>query len=131
MEPVSAAFLTSLAASAGTDAGQRIWAGLTALIRRPMRHRSAESVAESGEQEFVALEQAPQDPARAQSLATALFARAQTDDGFATALQAWLSQSSTVRLEAEVTNTISGGQQSGPVLQGRDFNGIAFGPPSA
>ena len=30
-----------------------------------------------------------------------------------------------------VTNTISGGTQQGPVLQGRDFSNITFGAPPA
>jgi hypothetical protein len=35
-----------------------------------------------------------------------------------------------IRVDGGVTNTISGGSQYGPVLQGRDFTGLTFGPPA-
>ena len=34
------------------------------------------------------------------------------------------------RSDGDVTNTISGGTQYGPVLQGRDFTGLTFGSPA-
>ena len=74
----------------------------------------------------VALEQAPADERRALALAEVLVARAAADAGFGEALQAWWEQASLIRIGGDVANTISGGTQYGPVLQGRDFSGLTF-----
>ena len=59
----------------------------------------------------------------------AAVARAGVDPGFERALGEWWEQAAPVREKTgNVTNTISGGVQHGPVLQGRDFTGLTFGP---
>jgi tetratricopeptide (TPR) repeat protein len=58
-------------------------------------------------------------------------ARADADSEFRDALQAWWDQASQIRIEGDVTNTVAGGTQYGPVLQGRDFSGLTFGSSSA
>jgi hypothetical protein len=40
-------------------------------------------------------------------------------------------QASQVQALGNITNTMSGGTQHGPVLQGRDFTGLTFGAPLA
>jgi hypothetical protein len=56
------------------------------------------------------------------ALAEVLLARAKADAGFEQALQEWWKQAEPGREKiGNVTNTISGGTQYGPVLQGRDF----------
>jgi hypothetical protein len=82
----------------------------------------------AGDAELAALEQAPADEGRAVALAEVLVARAGSDAEFRQVLKSWWEQASPVRAGAgNVTNTISGGTQHGPVLQGRDFTGITFG----
>ena len=47
---------------------------------------------------------------------------------FEQALESWWEQAEPVRASiGNVTNTISGGTQHGPVLQGRDFSNLTFG----
>ncbi|MDG4863003.1 hypothetical protein P8605_33180 [Streptomyces sp. T-3] len=139
MDPVSVGLLAALAGGAGGELGRQAWAGLGALVRRPFR-RGQEATDEapavgSGEVELAALGQAPADPARALALSTALGVRATVDTDFHTGLQQWYEQAKLVRTgDGKVENTISGGTQNGPVLQGRDFSGISFTttpPPSA
>ena len=83
-----------------------------------------------GEPELAALEQAPADERRALALAEVLVARADADGGFREALQAWWEQARQVQAGGNVTNSISGGNQYGPVLQGQNFSGLTFGPPA-
>jgi hypothetical protein len=64
------------------------------------------------------------------ALAEVMIARASTDTGFGTALTAWWEQASQVHVSGDVTNTVSGGTQYGPVLQGRDFTGLTFTSPT-
>lgn len=136
MDPVTVgAVLAAVAGGAGGALGSQLWAGLSALVRRPFHsdHTSAgETVvlASSGEAELVVLEQAPSDEARAVALAKALVARAEADGEFREALQTWWEQASQIQVGGDVANTISGGTQHGPVLQGRDFSGLTFGCPA-
>ncbi|MGW1224253.1 hypothetical protein [Streptomyces sp. NPDC001478] len=132
MDPITAAALTALAGSVGGDAGRQAWQGLTALVRRPFRRGSADDPRpdadpgiSSGEPELTALAAHPADPLRAQALATALGVRAALDGEFRTLLDAWWQEA---RREAgdEIHNSISGGTQNGPVLQGRDFTSPTF-----
>jgi hypothetical protein len=84
----------------------------------------------SGEVELAALRQAPGDRQKAVALAETLLARSGADDEFRAALESWWQQAEPIRASIEnVTNTISGGTQHGPVLQGRDFSNITFGAP--
>ena len=130
MDPVSIGLLAALAGGAGGEMGRQAWAGLSALVGRPFRHSRDTGqpvVVSSGEAELAALETAPSDLARAQALHTALVTRAAVDAEFDVGLQRWLAQARLATTgDGEVHNTISGGTQNGPVLQGRDFSGISF-----
>ncbi|MEE4491405.1 hypothetical protein [Streptomyces sp. BE230] len=132
MDPITAAALTAMAGSVGGDAGRQAWQGLTALVRRPFRRGSAEdpgseglSGVSSGELEIAELEDDPSDPLRAQALATALGVRAALDGQFRALLEEWW-QDARNSSGGEVHNSISGGTQTGPVLQGRDFTSPTF-----
>ncbi|MFF3612757.1 hypothetical protein [Streptomyces sp. NPDC002580] len=130
MDPVSVGLLAALAGGAGGEVGQQAWAGLSALVRRRPFHRDSGGqtpTVSSGEAELVHLAADPDDQSRAQALSTALAVRAAVDGDFRTQLAVWLEQAKLVRTgDGAVTNTISGGAQSGPVLQGRDFSQLAF-----
>ncbi|WP_413756320.1 hypothetical protein [Streptomyces sp. MMBL 11-3] len=131
MDPVSLGLLAALAGGAGGELGREAWAGLTALVRRPFRRgedgTAPTPVVSSGEPELTRLAQDPDDESGAHALSTALAVRAALDSDFHTALVAWLRQAEAVRTdEGTVRNTISGGTQYGPVLQGRDYAGLTF-----
>ncbi|MGQ4487143.1 hypothetical protein LRE75_24040 [Streptomyces sp. 372A] len=129
MDPITAAALTAMAGSVGGDAGRQAWQGLTSLVRRPFLRRSEEEPAVgSGEAELTALEGDPADPVRAQALATALGVRAALDGEFRALLDVWWQDAQRVA-GGDVDNTISGGTQNGPVLQGRDFSSLTFNMP--
>jgi hypothetical protein len=135
MDPVTiGAVLAAIAGGAGGTLGSQVWSGVSALVRRPFRHAHAAGDSAvplpSGSAELAALEQAPADERRAVALAEVLVARAAADSGFGEALQAWWEQASQIRIGGDVTNTVSGGTQYGPVLQGRDFSGLTFGSPA-
>ncbi|GAX57892.1 hypothetical protein [Streptomyces olivochromogenes] len=133
MDPISVGLLAALAGGAGGEAGRQVWAGLSALVRRPFQrveYGAQTPAVSSGEAEVAALGQAPADPARAQALSTALAVRAAVDSDFHASLQEWYGQAKLVRTgDGDVNNTISGGTQNGPVLQGRDFSRISFTTP--
>ena len=81
-----------------------------------------------GEEELAALQQAPSEEEKAVALGKVLLARAAADAEFRRALEAWWEQAGPIRANiGNVTNTISGGAQRGPVLQGRDFSNLSFG----
>jgi hypothetical protein len=135
MDPVTTgAVLAAIASGAGGALGSQLWAGLSALVRRPFRraHATGEATAAvpSGSAELVALEQAPADEQRALALAEVLVARAEADSEFRNALQVWWEEASQIQISGDVANTISGGTFHGPVLQGRDFTGLTFGSPT-
>ncbi|MEK8143897.1 hypothetical protein NKH18_24015 [Streptomyces sp. M10(2022)] len=132
MDPITAAALAALAGSVGGEAGRQAWQGLTALVRRPFQRGAAQDSepdgspgASSGELEIADLENNPADPLRAQALATALGVRAALDGEFRALLEEWWQHAQTGS-GSEVHNSISGGTQNGPVLQGRDFSSITF-----
>lgn len=131
MDPVSVGLLASLAGGAGGEVGRQVWAGLTALVRRPFHRGDDGSGAPGpGEDELTRLQQAPGDGTRAHALSTALAVRAALDPDFATALAAWHEQAKLVRTgDGAVNNAISGGSYYAPVLQGRDFPGTTFNSP--
>lgn len=131
MDPISVALLAALAGGAGGELGRQAWTGLTTLVRRPFTRGQDESVqapaVSSGQTELVRLQETPGDVARAQALSTALAVRAVVDSEFSSGLQQWHEQAKLVRTgDGDVHNTISGGTQHGPVLQGRDFSGLSF-----
>jgi hypothetical protein len=135
MNPVTiGAVLMAVAGGAGGALGSQLWAGVSTLVRRPFHrpHPGGDSAAlpPSGEAELAALEQAPADERRALALAEVLVARADADSEFQKALRGWWEQASQIRIGGEdVANTVSGGSQYGPVLQGRDFTDLTFGSP--
>lgn len=131
MDPITAAALAALAGSMGTEAGRQAWAGLAALVKRPFRRdtapdstRDAVPQVSSGELEFAALQDDSTDPNRAQALATALHVRAALDEEFRVRLDEWWRKAQASG--GEVHNSISGGVQNGPVVQGRDFSHLTF-----
>ena len=131
MDPVTiGAVLAAIAGGAGGALGTQLWAGVSALVRRPFHraHPAADSTVAlpSGSAELVALEQVPGDERRALALAEVLVARAGADRGFREALAGWWEQASQIDIGGDVANTVSGGTFHGPVLQGRDFSGLTF-----
>ena len=136
MDPVTlGAILAAVVGGAGGALGSQVWAGVSALVRRPFRHaHMAEDTAASlpsGVAELAALEQAPADGGLAVALAKVLVARADSDGEFRQALEAWWDQASRIHVGGGiVVNTVSGGIQHGPVLQGRDFTDMTFGSPT-
>jgi hypothetical protein len=144
MDPVTVgAVLLAALTGVSEAAGGRLWDRVVALVRRPLggkRGRGGAGArwrggAVAGEAELAALQQAPGDQERAVALARVLLGRAAADEEFGEQLQRWWRDAEPVRAAlGNVVNTISGGSQQGPVLQGRDFTGIAFGstpPPPA
>lgn len=132
MDPVTVgAVLLAVATGVSEALGGELWAGVVALVRRPLR--GGRQPGGSGEAELAALRGAPADRAKAVALAEVLLARAAADPGFGRALGEWWARAEPVREKSgNVTNVISGGHQYGPVLQGRDFTGLTFGvtPPA-
>ncbi|MGW6060325.1 hypothetical protein [Streptomyces sp. NPDC055189] len=129
MDPVSVGLLAALAGGAGGELGRQAWAGLTALVRRPLRRDHGDDVpgVSSGQAELAQLTQEPTNLDRASALSTALAMRAALDGGFRAGLEGWHAQTSRMCVGGgEVNNTISGGTQHGPVLQGRDYFGPSF-----
>ncbi|MER7894624.1 hypothetical protein ABTX62_00290 [Streptomyces sp. NPDC096046] len=85
---------------------------------------------------MAALGQAPDDQARARVLSATLAARTLLDPDFDAGLRQWHEEARLIPTEGgDVRNSISGGNQYGPVLQGRDFSGLSFStqppPPAA
>jgi hypothetical protein len=133
VDPVTVgAVLLAVATGVSEALGGQLWAGVVSLVRRP-QHSGKElagevAAAQSGDAELIELQNSPGDQQKAVALAEVLLARAAADPGFDRALGEWWEQATPVREKAgDVTNTISGGTFSGPVLQGRDFTGLTFG----
>ena len=136
MDPLTiGAVLLAIISGASGELGTQLWAGVGTLVSRPFRRQAAGSASPTlptGEAELAALEQTPADERHAVALAEVLIARAGADAGFRRALEDWWEQASPIHACAgNVTNTISGGTQHGPVLQGRDFSNVTFGTPRA
>ncbi|WP_431781519.1 hypothetical protein [Streptomyces chumphonensis] len=130
MDPISIGLLAALAGGAGGELGRQAWAGLSALVRQPFRRgQDAADAPEvsTGESELTALSQSPDDRARAQDLSTALAARSSLDPDFDAELRRWHEGARPILDDdGGVHNRISGGNQYGPVLQGRNFSGLTF-----
>ncbi|MCX2925258.1 hypothetical protein [Streptomyces sp. NEAU-W12] len=139
MDPIAVGLLAALAGGAGGELGRQAWAGLSALVRQPFRRgRDAAEAPQvsTGEPELAALGQAPDDQERARALSAALAARTSLDPDFDAGLRQWHEGARLALTEdGGVRNSISGGNQYGPVIQGRDFSGLSFGtqppPPAA
>jgi hypothetical protein len=133
VDPVTmGAVLLAVVTGVSEALGGQLWAGMVSLVRRPFRGRQAAagdlSAVTSGEGELLALEQSPGDRQKAVALAEVLLARAGADAGFGRALRDWWAQAEPVREKiGDVTNTVSGGTQYGPMVQGRDFTNLTFG----
>jgi len=135
MDPVTiGAVMLAVVSGAGSQLGTQLWEGVVSLVRRPLHRKTATSgnaalaaMVPSGEAELTALQQDPGDQHKAVALAEALLARSGADDEFRRALESWWQQAEPIRASiGNVANTISGGTQHGPVLQGRDFSNITF-----
>ncbi|MFJ5550517.1 hypothetical protein [Streptomyces sp. NPDC093225] len=133
MDPITAAALAALAGGLGGEAGRQAWQGLTALVRRPFSRAATQGTqsdetpqVSSGELELSVLEGDPADLMRAQTLATALAVRAALDGDFRVLLDEWWQRAQAGSASGDVHNSITGGTQNGPVLQGRDFSGLTF-----
>jgi hypothetical protein len=136
MDPVTVgAVLLAVATGFSEALGSRLWEGLVSLVKRPFHKPLSDggmSADTSGEAQLFALRGSPGDQQRAVALAGVLLDRAAVDEEFSRAFQSWWAQAGPVRERVgDVSNTISGGTFSGPVLLGRDFSGLTFGAPSA
>ena len=140
MDPVTiGAVLLALASGAGEGLGKQLWEGVVALVRRPFRREVATSgdataaeLMPTGAAQLAAFQQAPADREKAIALAEMLLARSGADAEFRQALGSWWQRAEPIWASiGNATNTVSGGIQQGPVLQGRDFNNITFGAPPA
>ncbi len=132
MEPARlGAVLLAIANGACGQSGNQLWSEFSMLVRRSLsrRHAGGEAVAlaRSGEAALAAFEEAPADHRRAVALAHAMIARAMVDAGFRRRLEGWWEHASQLRIGGgQAINTVSGGVQLGPVLQGRDFGDITI-----
>ena len=130
------ALLVALAGGAGGEIGRGAWAGLVRLVRSPFRRDGDGdgdgAVGVSGEAELARLAEEPEDEARAQALSTALAVRAALDADFRAGLRAWQDDLPPLPDSGggSVVNSVSGGVQYGPVVQGRDFSGLTFHAPA-
>jgi hypothetical protein len=132
------AVLLAVVSGAGGQLGVQLWEGAVSLVRRSSHRQvtasgdaAAAEVAPAGEAELAALQQAPGDQHKAMALAETLMARSVTDTEFRRALEIWWQQAEPIRASiGNIANTITGGTQHGPVLQGRDYSNITFGAAS-
>ena len=126
MDPVTlSTVLLAAATGVGGALGGQLWSGVVSLVRRPLHEKPGSELpaAGAGESELAVLQQAPAGQLEAVALAEVLLARASSDPEFGRALQQWWEQAAPVREKSgNVTNTISGGTFSGPVLQGPGFH---------
>ncbi|MFE9092907.1 hypothetical protein [Streptomyces sp. NPDC007264] len=131
MDPISASILVAAATGAGGEMGRQLWASLRGLVQRDSAEEPAGSPGPATcEVELASLAEAPHDVERARALSEALSRRAGRDPLFRQALTQWRQQAQILHTGAGDThNTVSGGTQKGPVVQGRDFSGITFNAP--
>ncbi|MDT0307380.1 hypothetical protein RM780_10440 [Streptomyces sp. DSM 44917] len=85
MEPISLAVLAALAGGAGGELGRQVWQGLSGIIRRTVRGGAEEAALD-------ALEERPEDEARAGELERAIRERRAADAEFERALRLWEAQ---------------------------------------
>jgi len=132
VDPISASLLVAVATGAGGEMGQQLWAALRGLVRRTPAEEAAQPPAPTtAEAELTSLSEAPHDVERARALSEALSRRAAQDPLFHVDLTRWQHQAQHLRTgDGATTNTVSGGTQNGPVVQGRDFSAINFNAPS-
>jgi len=135
MDPVTlGAVLLAVVTGASEALSGQLLELLSSLVKRPSRRRAtagSPAPVSSGEAELAALRQDPNDQRTSVALAEVLLARASDDSEFGQALRQWWAQAEPIRASlGDVTNTVSGGTQYGPVLQGRDFTNLTFGAPA-
>ena len=135
MDPVTiGAVLLAIVSGAGGGLGSQLWAGVSALVRRLFHRQAADeetaASVPSGEAELAALERAPSDKGGPSRWRRCWWRGLGPMRSSAGRWRAGGSRPSLMRTgEGNVTNTISGGTQYGPVLQGRDFAGLTSVPP--
>ncbi|MDH6214827.1 hypothetical protein [Streptomyces pseudovenezuelae] len=131
MDPISASLLVAAATGAGGEMGRQLWEALRGLVRRnPVEQATGSLGPATGEVELASLSEAPHDVDRARALSDALSRRAEQDPLFRANLTQWQQEAQLLRTgDGDTTNTISGGNQNAPVVQGRDFSGINFNVP--
>lgn len=121
----------AVATGAGGELGQQLWSALRGLVRRnPPEEAAQPQPPATAELELASLSEAPHDMDRARALSEALTRRAEQDPTFRAHLTQWQQQAQLLRTgDGDTNNTVSGGTQHGPVVQGRDFSGITFNTP--
>lgn len=121
----------AVATGAGGEVGHQLWAQLRGLVRRGPSEGAAGALEPTTcDAELASLSEAPHDVERARALGAALIRRAEQDPLFRADLTHWQQQAQMLRTgDGHTTNTVSGGTQRGPVVQGRDFSGINFNAP--
>ncbi|GAA3774184.1 hypothetical protein ACFS5L_29020 [Streptomyces phyllanthi] len=131
MDPISASLLVAVATGAGGEAGRQLWESLRGWVRRnPADEAAGSPVPVTGEVELASFSEAPHDVERARALSEALSCRAEQDPLFRASLMQWQQQTQRLHTgHGDTDNTVSGGTQNGPVVQGRDFSGINFNAP--
>lgn len=131
MDPISASLLVAVATGTGGEVGRQLWATLRGLVRRdPRREATGSPGPAAGEVELASLAEAPHDVERARRLSEALSFRAAQDPEFRAHLMRWQQQTQMLRTgDGDSHNTVTGGTQNGPVIQGRDFSEINFHAP--
>ena len=130
MDPVTlAAVLVAVVTGTSEALSGQLLTGLVALVRRPWHRKTPEATPSElpGRAELKALQVAPHDRQKALALAEVLLERSRVDTAFGQGLDDGGHQEPVRASLGDVTNTISGGTQHGPVLQGRDFNNLTFG----
>jgi hypothetical protein len=120
MEPVSVDLLLAVASSVEGALGERLWSALVALAPGPI-------VGDRGDEGEVAVLRRRPDERAAIALAAVLRTLADRDDDFRTALLEWCARArEAVPSRGYVSNTITGGSQYAPVIQGRDITNLIF-----
>ncbi|MGW0756923.1 hypothetical protein ACWD1Y_10605 [Streptomyces sp. NPDC002814] len=131
MDPISVSLLVAVATGAGGEVGRQLWVALRGLVRRNPEEGAAGSPdPATGDVELASLSEAPHDVDRARALSEVLSRRAEQDPLFRANLTQWQQQAQMLHTgDGDTSNTINGGTQNGPVVQGRDFSGINFNAP--
>jgi hypothetical protein len=131
VDPISASLLVAVATGAGGEVGRQLWTALRGLVgRNPAQGAAGSPGPATGDVELASLSEAPHDVGRARALSEILSRRADQDPLFRANLTQWQQQAQMLHAgEGDTSNTINGGTQNGPVVQGRDFSGINFNAP--
>jgi hypothetical protein len=116
---VIAAVVSALLGGAAGEVGRSAWGSLTGLVRRRFGDGSAEAAA---------LESA--QSADSQRVIDLMVERGRADPAFGETLTAWAREIQPLLVQPIInTNTISGGTQTGPVIQTAHIGSLNFGGP--